>query len=70
MSENIKYLLFAGDVYYPLRGVFDLKGSFDSPEEAEEFYYRGYELVDGITSSYEWGQIVNHRTMEIVRTIA
>lgn len=46
-----KYMLFAGDTYYPSGGFFDLVGDYDTVEEAREkgAKYDWYQVVDSIT---------------------
>lgn len=50
------YLLFAGSHYYPLGGVEDYIGDFDSIEEAVEEFHE---------SSYNWYQVVQHSDMMV-----
>jgi hypothetical protein len=52
-----KYIVFAGDIYYPSRGVNDLRGTFESMQEAMDYLLR---------SHYEWYQIVDTKTLKIV----
>lgn len=40
-----RYLLFAGDQYYPRGGMYDLRGDFDTLEEAVEVASRGDALL-------------------------
>lgn len=47
-----RYLLFAGDQYYPSGGWHDLSGEFDSIEEAEEYVFE---------RGYEWWHVVDMR---------
>lgn len=54
----MKYLVFAGDVYYPGGGWSDFKGSFDELEEALVF-------ISGLEC--EWWDIVDRETLEIVK---
>lgn len=54
-----KYIMFAGDAYYPRPGMVDYQGDFDSIEEA--LLYSSQEL-----SSLDWVQVVDHSTMEVV----
>jgi hypothetical protein len=44
------YLVFAGDVYYPLGGFDDFKGSFDTLEEAQAAIPE---------DDFTWGHIVH-----------
>jgi hypothetical protein len=49
----MKYKLFYGEIYYPLGGYEDLKGYYDSIEEAQKYIENEY----GDNSSM-WAQIV------------
>ncbi len=51
-----RYLLFAGEQYYPLGGWDDLKGSFDTVEAAIAFpiYCDWKQVVDGISGDVEY----------------
>lgn len=51
-----RYLLFVGDDYYPRGGFNDLRGVYDSIEDAQS--YRFYED--------EWGHVVDMATLEII----
>ncbi len=46
-----KYLLFAGAHYYPHGGVRDLKGDFDTIEEAEDHVIK----TNNQTAEDSWG---------------
>jgi hypothetical protein len=59
-----KYLLFAGENYYPKGGMNDFKGSFDTVEESENEYYTN-EVQR--YNSWEWYQIVDSETLDIVK---
>lgn len=57
-----KHLLFAGDHYYPCGGMDDLKGSFNTIDEAVvEIKRNKWDDVN-----YHWYQIVDRDTMEII----
>lgn len=57
-----KYLLFAGDHYYPSGGVRDFVGDFDSIEGAMS------ELIRfGRSDGFDWYHIVEYSTMKIVK---
>lgn len=60
----MKYLLFAGDEYYPLGGVDDLKGRFASDSDALDWLKN----ADGFQSNQflYWAHLVDTETMEIV----
>ena len=51
-----RYLLFAGEQYYPHGGWCDFKDSFDSLEEA--FAYGLYKHPDG-ERRYDWCDVVD-----------
>lgn len=53
-----KYLLFAGDKFYPAGGWKDFKGSYSSVADA---------LVAALDFSPEWGQIVAKADGSIVK---
>lgn len=50
-----KYLLFAGDYYYPAGGFNDFIGSFDSIDEAKQAY-----------ANCDWVHIVDSETEKII----
>lgn len=52
-----KYLLFAGQKYYPLGGMSDYIGDFDTIEQAKQAYTESKE---------DWGQIVDYEDMKAV----
>jgi len=54
-----RYLLFAGDQYYPAGGWHDFQGSFDSVAEAKEDYERHRWL-----KYWDWGHVVDAETQE------
>ena len=63
-----KYLLFAGDNYYPRAGTSDYEGDFDTIEEAvakgtsvhvNEHWKTGQRV-------YDWYEVVEHATMQRV----
>ena len=51
----MKYLLFAFDNYYPNGGINDFQGSFETVEEAQQFYKKGHNTSG---EKYDWYQIV------------
>ena len=53
-----RFLVFAGDNWYPFGGWKDFKESFDTLHEAQNY------LMD--SSSYDWYHIVDSSTGEIV----
>lgn len=65
MTFPSKYLLFAGHNYYPDGGVRDLVASADTVEELQQYFI---DHAEEIAQSYinNWGQIVEHSSMEVV----
>lgn len=55
------YLVFGGDFYYPRGGWDDLKGEFDSLEEAitQALHHWKGELYMNAIYTYDWAQIVH-----------
>jgi hypothetical protein len=64
-----KYLLWAGDNYYPTAGLGDYVGSFDTIEEAKAEGTRTYEtgLANYPQRVYDWYEIVDYATMKRVK---
>ena len=56
-----KYLLFSYAQYYPSGGIGDLRGSYDSIEEAEE-------MIETDRIYIDYWDIVEHKTMKIVKS--
>jgi hypothetical protein len=52
----MRYLLFAGDNYYPAGGWFDARGVFNNVSEAHA-YFRG--------TDFQWGHVVDLSIGEI-----
>lgn len=52
-----RYLLFAGDEYYPNRGWKDFKGDFDTEPEA---------FKQALRCDRDWYQIVDTETKQII----
>ena len=52
-----RYLLFAGEYYYPSGGWRDFWGAFDSVDDARK-------ELDAQIGSYDWYHIVDTETME------
>ncbi len=63
-----KYLLFAGHRHYPLGGVEDFHGDFDSIDEAKKWFGSNPDKISNPKSDYidHWCQIVDKDTFEIV----
>lgn len=63
----MKYALFAGDQYYPLGGIFDFRGFYDTVEKAAAAGSHGSADVHGyFVHEYDWYHVVDMSTMEIV----
>ncbi len=60
------FALFAGDVYYPYGGWGDFKGMFTTVEEAKDFFDKGERWGDDHIHHWNWYQVVNLETKEIV----
>jgi hypothetical protein len=60
-----KCLLFAGHKHYPLGGIDDLKGTFDSLPDALKWFEKN---PDQISDSYldHWCQIVDKETLIVL----
>jgi len=56
-----RYLVFAGDTYYPRGGWNDLKRSFDDLTEAEAF------AINCLKNGYSWCHIVDSTSGSIVK---
>lgn len=59
INKMKRFLLFAGDSYYPIGGWRDIKGSADTIEEAQKLnnnYYDWWHIVDSVS-----GDIVARR---------
>lgn len=52
-----RYLLFAGDCYYPCGGWSDFRGSFDNLDEARELAMKDHD------PGWDWFHIVDTQTM-------
>jgi len=52
-----RFLLFCFDTYYPLGGISDLRGDYDTMDEAQEAW-------QSTKSSWDWGEIVDLETGE------
>lgn len=60
-----RYLLFAGDEYYPAGGWQDYKGRFDSVKEALKAAAGGTRNLD-FQGTWDWWQIVDLATGKMV----
>jgi hypothetical protein len=60
-----RYLLFAGDEYYPSGGWQDYKGRFDSVKEALKAAASGTKNLD-FQGTWDWWQIVDLATGKMV----
>lgn len=57
-----KYLLFAGDSFYPSGGVDDFRGDFDTKRLALEFLTKALNTDEAIG----WFQIVDYKTLKVL----
>lgn len=57
--NHFRYLIFAGETYYPSRGIGDFRGSTETIEAALAW-------LAGRTG-YDWWQIVDRQTMTVVQ---
>lgn len=55
-----RYLLFAGDRYYPAGGWMDYKMDFASVQSA-------YNSITGFNDEYDWWQVVDSEARVIVK---
>ena len=56
-----RFLLFAGEEYYPSGGWYDFRGAFDTVEEAKLAVFK----LRGCENGY-WSQIIDTETMKEV----
>lgn len=56
-DKTKRYMLFAGSEYYPSGGMDDLKGTFDTVEEA---------TAEGYAKRYDWFHVVDRETLDVV----
>ena len=63
LDRSKRYILFAGDQYYPGGGMEDFRGTFDTVEEARAAAGRG-------RSRYDWAQVVDRETLTDVTAAA
>lgn len=61
-----RYLLFAGDQYYPGGGWQDYKARFTTRVEALRAAAGGTRNTDLVTGSWDWWQVVDIETGKIV----
>ena len=59
-----RFLLFAGDVYYPSGGFGDFVGDFEAPEEARDKLVKWIEAEGD--PGYSWAHIYDTETMTMV----
>lgn len=60
------YLLFAGRNCYPYGGILDLRGDFDSENEAKEAILRKNAVAEWSDEFWHWWHIVNSGSLELV----
>jgi len=63
-SAMKRYLLFAGDTYYPHGGMHDLRGDFFTAEGAVSQAQKGEPMV--AVSGYDWWHVIDTETWLVV----
>ena len=61
-----RYLLFAGDTYYPRGGMRDLKGDFEYLTEAKLAAAEGESMIGNEGSGYDWWHVFDTQEMCVV----
>jgi hypothetical protein len=61
-----KYVVLSGDWYYPMAGLRDLVGGFDTIEEAQNKENLKHKYEDGSVGVHDWGYIVDRDSWEIL----
>ena len=59
-----RYILFAGSQYYPIGGINDMKGTFNTVQYAENAYQK---VV--VENWWDWAHIVDRTDLKVVKTI-
>lgn len=59
-----RYLLFAGDTYYPRGGFRDLRGDYDTLEEARTAAEAGEPMI--AESGFDWWHIFDTETKQVI----
>lgn len=54
-----KFIVFSGDIYYPIGGASDLHSSFDTLEKAMV-------VAEKEGGRYQWSQVVDSESFEIL----
>jgi hypothetical protein len=67
-SAPLRFILFAGDAYYPSGGMNDVKGSYDTLDEAFAEATRLCEYTE--TRVYDWAHIYDQVERREVTPIA
>lgn len=55
-----RFWTFSGDTYYPIGGMQDFKGSFDTKEEASAFLLKKFNM------GFEWFHIYDSQECKVV----
>jgi hypothetical protein len=55
-----RFLVFTGELYYPLGGMKDFKSDFDTLEEAKDY------LLSPASGYYDWAQIYDIKENKLV----
>ena len=66
--EDKKYLLFAGNTYYPQGGMHDLKYSAATIDECKKYFVENAEEISNGTYINNWCHIVDASNLNIVVT--
>lgn len=62
----MKYMLFAGNTYYPEGGFSDFKGLFGTVDLAIEAVSEYNENKDRFDDEWDWWHVVNALSLEVV----
>lgn len=60
-----RFMLFAGENYYPCGGMEDFKGSFDTYEEAEEYVNTKNKGVQMDGWGWDWAHVYDTETQKV-----
>ncbi len=64
-----RYFLFAGDDYYPVGGIYDLVGTYDSVEECMSRLTYPIIIFDDIEiDEYDWYHIYDSQENKIIKS--
>lgn len=69
-----RFMLFAGETYYPLGGWHDARGGFNSPDDAFDYLKAGFlpewswQPDEEDRRWWQWAHVVDMQTRRIVRS--